>query len=47
MAADRLPEDPGRRKARNQVVPRGRGQSRQLLSVSQAGRREGRGDEVA
>src|SRR5215216_1091503 len=47
MAADRLPEDPRRRKAHNQIVPCRGGQSRRLLSVHQAGGREGRGDGVA
>jgi transposase-like protein len=37
----------GRRKAGNQVMPCSGGQSRQLLSVPQAGQREGRRDGIA
>jgi hypothetical protein len=47
MAAHRLSADPGRRKAGNQVMPCSGGQSRQLLSVPQAGQREGRRDGIA
>jgi len=47
MAAHRLSEDPGRRRAGNQVVPRGCDQSRRLLSVQQASQRECRRDGIA
>src|SRR2546422_10595999 len=46
MAADRLPEDPQRRKNYNQAVPRRGGEPSRILSVPPAGRGAGGRDGV-